>query len=123
MQLRVGHHHRDSAFLVILQEPRLLEDEAEADVPAVSQSSSSFDRESRQLVGLLAGLGTLETSFLTYEKLFASPEGLSSLCSVGGMSLRCGDVLNSEYANVLGTTAMPRPIISHETAGSQPLIR
>jgi uncharacterized membrane protein len=61
----------------------------------------AFNKESRQLVGLLAGLGTMETSFLTYKKLF-TPEGVGNLCSVGSMNMRCGDVLNSEYANVLG---------------------
>jgi uncharacterized membrane protein len=59
-----------------------------------------WPKQNRQLLGLIGGLGFLETAFLTYEKLVVGD--LTSLCSVGGLSLRCGDVLNSEYANIFG---------------------
>jgi uncharacterized membrane protein len=90
-------------FVAQPAEPALLEED-EFDKGAGVKKA--FDKESRQLVGLLAGLGTMETAFLTYKKLF-SAEGLGNLCSVGSMNLRCGDVLNSEYANVLGKLSLP----------------
>ena len=59
-----------------------------------------WPKENRALLGVLGALGFLETGFLTYEKVFVGD--LSTLCSVGEMSLRCGDVLNSEYAEIFG---------------------
>ena len=84
-------------------------DDIDDNEPLTSSSSSRevdwatglWPQESRQLLGILASLGFLETSFLTYQKLVV--QDLSSLCNVGGMSLRCGDVLNSEWASFLGT--------------------
>jgi hypothetical protein len=87
--------------------------------------SSEWPVQNRQLLGLLGILGTAETAFLTYEKLFAPvsarvevwkrgicadrppargvrQEDLSGLCSVGGLSLRCNEVFSSVYADFLG---------------------
>ncbi|EWM25915.1 Vitamin K epoxide reductase [Nannochloropsis gaditana] len=67
----------------------------------VDLSVGVWPRENRQLLGLLGGLGFLETAYLTYQKL--TTDDLTSLCtSVAGLSMRCGDVLNSEYASFLG---------------------
>jgi len=57
-----------------------------------------WPKESRHLLALLGGLGFLETAHLTYQKL--TTDDLTSLCTaVAGLSMKCGDVLNSEYAS------------------------
>jgi len=65
-------------------------------------STGLWPAESRQLLGLLGLLGLGETAFLSYQKLVVGD--LTALCSLGGggLSARCGDVLNSEYASFLG---------------------
>ena len=65
-------------------------------------STGLWPAESRQLLALLGALGAAETAFLSYQKLVVGD--LTALCSLGGggLSARCGDVLNSEYASFLG---------------------
>lgn len=68
----------------------------------VDMSTGLWPTESRQLLALLGALGAAETAFLSYQKLVVGD--LTALCSLGGggLSARCGDVLNSEYASFLG---------------------
>lgn len=50
----------------------------------------------RKAIGAMAGIGALESAFLTYQKL--NPAGLDLLCGASG---GCLDVLNGPYSNVL----------------------
>jgi uncharacterized membrane protein len=67
-------------------------------------STGLWPTESRQLLALLGALGFAETAFLSYQKLVVGD--LTALCTLGGgaggLSARCGDVLNSEFASFMG---------------------
>lgn len=85
---------------------RDLESDAEttpSSSPSPSSSSSSFlGISTYSWCAGLAGIGFVETSYLTYLKLTNS----DAFCPIGGGS--CGDVLNSDYASVFG---VPLPLI------------
>lgn len=67
----------------------------------VDLTTTLWPTESRQLLAFLGSLGFLEMAFLSYQKLVV--QDMTSLCTaVAGLSMRCGDVLNSEYAEFLG---------------------
>lgn len=59
-------------------------------------SYSAWPAINRKAIGAMAGIGALETAFLTYQKL--NPAGLDLLCGASG---GCLDVLNGPYSNVL----------------------
>jgi uncharacterized membrane protein len=61
-----------------------------------TQKSSLSGISSYTLSAGLAGLGLLETGYLSYLKF----TGSSAFCPIGGGS--CGDVLNSDYSLVFG---------------------
>lgn len=65
-------------------------------LPTPSSLSSSSNSSTYNWIAGLAGLGFVETAYLTYLK-FSNTE---PFCPVGGGS--CSDVLNSGYAMVLG---------------------
>ncbi|WCJ32743.1 NAD(P)H dehydrogenase (quinone)s [Euphorbia peplus] len=64
--------------------------------------STSSDMSTYNWSAALAGIGFLETAYLTYLKLTHS----DAFCPIGGGS--CGDILNSDYAVVFG---VPLPAI------------
>ncbi|XP_065857464.1 thiol-disulfide oxidoreductase LTO1 isoform X2 [Euphorbia lathyris] len=71
--------------------------------PSTSSSSPSFSNISTyNWSAALAGIGFLETAYLTYLKLTDS----DAFCPIGGGT--CGDILNSDYAVVFG---VPLPAI------------
>ncbi|GAB5034298.1 Hypothetical protein NocV09_01800730 [Nannochloropsis oceanica] len=77
-------------------------DSSQAPLPSrdIDFSVGLWPKESRLLLALLGGLGFLETAYLTYQKL--TTDDLTSLCTaVAGLSMKCGDVLNSEFASFL----------------------
>lgn len=73
-------------------------------------SSSSSDQETAtpptdwtyKLVSGIAGIGFLETSYLTYLKLTNS----DAFCPIAGGT--CSDILNSDYAIVFGKQKLSR---------------
>ena len=90
-----------------LQPPSPLQQQQQQQQPQqqqrdVDMSAGLWPTESRQLLALLGALGCAETAFLSYQKLVVGD--LTALCSLGGggLSARCGDVLNSEYASFMG---------------------
>ena len=56
------------------------------------------------LLSILSSMGTMETAFLTYTKLYGSLETLCSTSTSSGnpFSLTCGDVLTSHWASIMG---------------------
>ncbi|XP_074274969.1 thiol-disulfide oxidoreductase LTO1 isoform X1 [Silene latifolia] len=83
-------------------------DNKSEDVEKLPISSSSSDISSYSWCAWIGGLGFVETSYLTYLKLFnAEP-----FCPIGGGS--CSDVLTSDYAVVLG---VPLPLIGMTAYG------
>lgn len=84
------------------------EDTEKMPVLSSSSSSSPSNISTYSWCAALGGLGFLETTYLSYLKLFnAEP-----FCPVGGGS--CSDVLNSDYAMVLG---VPLPLIGMTAYG------
>ncbi|XP_061346082.1 thiol-disulfide oxidoreductase LTO1 isoform X2 [Gastrolobium bilobum] len=85
-------------------------------LPPLKCSSSSSDSDTamppngwaHKLTAGLAGIGFLETSYLTYLKLTES----EAFCPVGGAT--CSDILNSDYAIVFG---FPLPMIGMAAYG------
>ncbi|KMT11182.1 hypothetical protein BVRB_5g111100 [Beta vulgaris subsp. vulgaris] len=77
-------------------------------LPTPSSLSSSSNSSTYNWIAGLAGLGFVETAYLTYLK-FSNTE---PFCPVGGGS--CSDVLNSGYAMVLG---VPLPLIGMTAYG------
>ncbi|CAO2818109.1 unnamed protein product [Amaranthus hypochondriacus] len=71
-------------------------------------SSSSSNNSTYTWCAALGGLGFLETTYLTYLKI----SNTEPFCAVGGGS--CSDVLNSDYAVVLG---VPLPLIGMTAYG------
>jgi len=69
------------------------------DANQLPASTSGPDISSYSWCAALGGVGFVETAYLTYLKLTNS----EAFCPVGGGS--CGDVLNSDYAMVLGMFA------------------
>lgn len=78
------------------------------DAKEMPTSSSLSDISSYSWCAALGGVGFVETAYLTYIKLTNS----EAFCPVGGGS--CSDVLNSDYASVLG---VPLPLIGMTAYG------
>jgi len=79
------------------------EDSGEKEVGEAVVSSSVWNPELRRIMAGAAGLGALETAFLTFEKLGGAGNAMSSaLCEAAGGS--CGSVLSGPYSVVPGTT-------------------
>ena len=106
-----NHHHRFGLFdNNTWQRPRLLpplkcssssdpEPDPKTKIPAADSSSSAAaaaDDWTYRLSAGIAGIGFLETSYLTYLKL----TGSEAFCPIGGST--CGDILNSDYALIFG---------------------
>lgn len=65
-------------------------------LPTAVREYSAWPTINRKAIGAIAGVGALETVFLTYQKL--KPGGLDLLCGASG---GCVDVLNGPYSEVL----------------------
>ncbi|XP_057759920.1 thiol-disulfide oxidoreductase LTO1 isoform X2 [Arachis stenosperma] len=107
----IWHHrapnHRSLGLFDVTQRMRLppplkcsaAEPDQETKVPATSSGSGEW---THKLTAGIAGIGFLETSYLTYLKL----TGSEAFCPIGGSP--CGDILNSDYALIFG---VPLPLV------------
>ncbi|XLR03844.1 thiol-disulfide oxidoreductase LTO1-like [Arachis ipaensis] len=107
----IWHHcapnHRSLGLFDVTQRMRLppplkcsaAEPDQETKVPATFSGSGEW---THKLTARIAGIGFLETSYLTYLKL----TGSEAFCPIGGSP--CGDILNSDYALIFG---VPLPLV------------
>lgn len=84
-------------------------------------STGLWPTESWQLLALLGALGFAETAFLSYQKLVVGD--LTALCTLGGggaggISARCGDVLNSEFASFMGVPLTLPAMLAYGTVAA-----
>jgi uncharacterized membrane protein len=54
-----------------------------------------WTQRTRSIIGVMALLGTAESAFLSYNKLFRGPNAMAAICGVSG---GCGDVLTGPYS-------------------------
>jgi len=76
----------------------------------------------RKVIGGLASLGTVETAYLSYVKLFKAG-GISNLCGSAAESSSCTSVLDGPYATVhLGDASVPLTVIGSLAYGTVVLL-
>jgi uncharacterized membrane protein len=54
-----------------------------------------WTQRTRSIIGGMAVVGTAESAFLSYNKLFRGPDAMAAICGVSG---GCGDVLTGPYS-------------------------
>jgi hypothetical protein len=68
------------------------------DTPEAAKEVSQdpvWTQRTRSIIGCMALVGTAESAFLSYNKLFRGPDAMAAICGVSG---GCGDVLTGPYS-------------------------